>query len=78
MDTLEKRVRVLFSQCRRGDLQSTQSDNEFGTIRKDYYKTLEDADEKVQLASQMYDLVERYLRRLGIFKMIIFIHINMT
>lgn len=30
----------------------------------EYYKILEDADEKVQLANQMYDLVDRYLRRL--------------
>lgn len=64
MDSLEKRIRVFFSQCRRGELQGTQADIEFYAIRKDYYKTLEDADEKVQLASQMHDLVERYLRRL--------------
>lgn len=64
MDSLEKKIRLLFGQCRRGELPPAQSDNEFGTIRKDYYKVLEDADEKVQLASQMYDLVERYLRKL--------------
>lgn len=64
MDSFEKRIRVLFSQCRRGELQGTQADGEFVSIRKDYYKALEDADEKVQLANQMYDLVDRYLRRL--------------
>ncbi|XP_059617376.1 inhibitor of growth protein 3 [Phlebotomus argentipes] len=64
MDSLDKRVRVFFSQCRRSELQSGQADAEFQSLRKDYYKVLEDADEKVQLASQMYDLVERYLRRL--------------
>lgn len=31
---------------------------------QDYYKALEDADEKVQIANQIYDLVDRYLRRL--------------
>lgn len=64
MDSFEKRIRVLFSQCRRGELQGAHADNEFFAIRKDYYKALEDADEKVQLANQMYDLVDRYLRRL--------------
>lgn len=33
-------------------------------IKKDYYKALEDADEKVQLANQIYDLVDRHLRKL--------------
>lgn len=54
----------MFSQCRRGELQGSLADAEFHAIRKDYYKALEDADEKVQLANQMYDLVDRYLRRL--------------
>lgn len=31
---------------------------------QEYYKTLEDADEKVNLANQIYELVDRYLRRL--------------
>lgn len=56
MDSLEKRVRIFFSQCRRNELPQGQADNEFTTIRRDYYKVLEDADEKVQLASQMYSL----------------------
>ncbi|XP_055710786.1 inhibitor of growth protein 3-like isoform X1 [Phlebotomus papatasi] len=64
MDSLDKRVRVFFSQCRRNEVQSSQAEAEFQSLRKDYYKVLEDADEKVQLASQMYDLVDRYLRRL--------------
>lgn len=64
MDSFEKRIRVLFSQCRRGELQGAQSESEYLAIHKDYYKALEDADEKVQLANQMYDLVDRYLRRL--------------
>lgn len=64
MDSFKKKIRVLFSQCRRGTVQGPQADAEFVAIRKDYYKALEDADEKVQLANQMYDLVERYLRRL--------------
>ncbi|XP_055551609.1 inhibitor of growth protein 3 isoform X2 [Wyeomyia smithii] len=64
MDSLDKRVRTLFQQCRRGELAGVQADSEFHSIRKDYYRVLEDSDEKVQLAGQMYDLVDRYLRRL--------------
>lgn len=64
MDPLDKRVRLLFGQCRRDEITPTEANGEFLSIRKDYYKILEDADEKVQLASQMYDLVDRYLRRL--------------
>lgn len=45
-------------------MQGTQADDEYNEIRKDYYKILEDADEKVHLANLMYDLVDRYLRRL--------------
>lgn len=64
IDAVEKRIRLLFSQCARGELAGAQSDVEFNTVRKEYYKILEDADEKVQLANLMYDLVDRYLRRL--------------
>lgn len=45
-------------------MQGSQADDEYNEISKDYYKILEDADEKVALASLMYDLVDRYLRRL--------------
>lgn len=64
IDTIEKRIRGLFSKCAHGELQGTQADDEYNEISKDYYKILEDADEKVQLANLMYDLVDRYLRRL--------------
>ncbi|XP_023937270.1 inhibitor of growth protein 3 [Bicyclus anynana] len=64
MDTLEKRVRTLFGGCRRGEVNTDQANTEFADIKKGYTKTLEEADEKVTLANQMYDLVDRYLRRL--------------
>lgn len=62
MDSLEKRVKTFFSNAKK--MKPSEKEAEYETIRKDYYKTLEDADEKVHLASQMYDLVDRYLRRL--------------
>lgn len=64
MDSLEKRVRQLFNQCRRNEIQGTAADTEFSDIKKDYYRVLEDADEKVTIANQAYDLVERYLHKL--------------
>ncbi|KAJ3667003.1 hypothetical protein Zmor_002414 [Zophobas morio] len=65
MDELEKRVKVFFNDCKRcpGELPPTIK-AEFDSIGKEYKKTLEDADEKVHLANQMYELVDKYLRRL--------------
>ncbi|XP_046682094.1 inhibitor of growth protein 3-like [Homalodisca vitripennis] len=62
MDTLEKRVKTFFSNAKK--MKPQEKDNEYELISKDYYKTLEVADEKVQLANLMHDLVSRYLRRL--------------
>ncbi|XP_063386371.1 inhibitor of growth protein 3 isoform X1 [Cydia fagiglandana] len=64
MDTLEKRVRTLFGGCRRGEVDTEQANTEFSDIKRGYNKTLEEADEKVALANQMSELVDRYLRRL--------------
>ncbi|CAH1101850.1 unnamed protein product [Psylliodes chrysocephalus] len=66
MDELEKRVKSFFNDCKRFPPESLPPtvDGEFESIRKEYYKALEEADEKVHLASQMYDLVDKYLRRL--------------
>lgn len=62
MDSLEKKVKTFFGNVKK--LKPNEKETEYETIRKEYYKTLEDADEKVHLANQMYDLVDRYLRRL--------------
>ncbi|XP_004537763.1 inhibitor of growth protein 3 [Ceratitis capitata] len=64
MDSLEKKTRTFFQQCKRGELQNESADSDFQNLQKEYYKVLEDADEKVNIATQIHDLVERYLRRL--------------
>lgn len=48
MDELEKRVKTLFTDCKRypSDLPPA-AEAEYQAILKEYYKTLEDADEKV-------------------------------
>lgn len=62
MDSLEKKVKTFFSNAKK--MKLNEKETEYEAIRREYYKTLEDADEKVHLANQMYDLVDRYLRRL--------------
>ncbi|XP_050314248.1 inhibitor of growth protein 3 isoform X2 [Anthonomus grandis grandis] len=66
MDELEKRGKAFFADCKKYQNSEIPPnlDEEFQAIRKEYYKTLEDADEKVHLSNQMYDLVDKYLRRL--------------
>lgn len=56
MDELEKRVKIFFTDCKKYDPENLPPsiDSEFQAIRKEYYKTLEEADEKVQL--QYFDL----------------------
>lgn len=51
MDELEKRVKIFFNDCKRYPTDNLPQtvDAEFQAIRKEYYKTLEDADEKVMV-----------------------------
>lgn len=63
-DTIDKQIKMFFGQCRRSELTGSHADSQFESIKKDYVKVLEDSEEKVQLANQIYELVERYLRRL--------------
>ncbi|WAR26318.1 ING3-like protein [Mya arenaria] len=56
LDGLDERVTSFFKKCTQPNLKLDWRDEQFGKIKKDYYKTLEDADEKVQLANHIYDL----------------------
>lgn len=62
MDQLEQRVAEFFVNAKKN--KPEWREEQMTSIRKDYYKALEDADEKVQLANQIYDLVDRHLRKL--------------
>uniref|UniRef100_UPI0035901F9C inhibitor of growth protein 3 n=1 Tax=Myxine glutinosa TaxID=7769 RepID=UPI0035901F9C len=62
MDELEQRVKEFFNNAKNSKPEWREEQME--AIRKDYSKALEDADEKVQLANQIYDLVDRHLRKL--------------
>lgn len=62
MDNLEKRVKIFFMNAKK--MKPHEKEQEHESIMKEYKKTCEDADEKVNLANQMYELVSRYVRRL--------------
>lgn len=62
MDNQEKRIKVFFANAKK--MKPSDKEAEHEAIKKEYAKILEDADEKVHLANQMYELVDRYLRRL--------------
>ncbi|KAM4523880.1 inhibitor of growth protein 3 [Fundulus diaphanus] len=61
-DQLEQKVTEFFTNAKKNKAEWREEQMEI--IKKDYYKALEDADEKVQLANQIYDLVDRHLRKL--------------
>nr|XP_057923462.1 inhibitor of growth protein 3 [Doryrhamphus excisus] len=61
-DQLEQKVVDFFVNAKKNKPEWREEQME--VIKKDYYKALEDADEKVQLANQIYDLVDRHLRKL--------------
>uniref|UniRef100_A0A3P9IRA4 Inhibitor of growth protein n=1 Tax=Oryzias latipes TaxID=8090 RepID=A0A3P9IRA4_ORYLA len=61
-DQLEQRVIDFFINAKKN--KPEWREEQMDVIKKDYYKALEDADEKVQLANQIYDLVDRHLRKL--------------
>nr|AGZ94896.1 inhibitor of growth protein 3 [Ruditapes philippinarum] len=64
LDGLDERVTSFFKKCTQPNVKTDWKEEQFGKIKKEYYKTLEDADEKVQLANHIYDLVDRHLRKL--------------
>ncbi|KAA0197614.1 hypothetical protein HAZT_HAZT004664 [Hyalella azteca] len=61
-DKLEEQVRAFFSTAKK--MKPQERDAIYERIRKDYYKLLDDADEKVDVATNMYDSLERYTRKL--------------
>ncbi|XP_072181864.1 inhibitor of growth protein 3-like [Diadema setosum] len=62
VDTLEDKVKKFFEAAKK--LKPDSKQQQYETLRKEYYKLLDGADEKVQLANQVYDTVDRYLRKL--------------
>lgn len=61
-DQLEDQIKTFFASAKK--MKPQERDVEYEKIRKEYYKLLDDADEKVNIATNMHDLLERYMRKL--------------
>ncbi|KAK3768346.1 hypothetical protein RRG08_031136 [Elysia crispata] len=64
LDTLEENVKAFFKKCQQPNCKKEWREEQFKKIKEEYYKALEDTDEKVQLANHIYELVDRHSRRL--------------
>lgn len=62
IDDLDIRVKQFFMNCRKA--KPEWKEQQYKQIRDEYQKAIEDADEKVSIATQVYDLVDRHLRKL--------------
>lgn len=56
MDELEKRVKIFFNDCKKYDPDNLPPtiDSEYKAISSEYYKTLDEADEKVDTKLLIY------------------------
>ncbi|XP_042858959.1 inhibitor of growth protein 3-like [Penaeus japonicus] len=61
-DQLEEQIKIFFGNAKK--MKPQEREAEYEKIRKEYYKLLDDADEKVSIATNMHDLLERYMRKL--------------
>lgn len=61
-DQLEDQIKSFFSNAKK--MKSQERDIVYEKIRKEYYKLLDDADEKVNVSTNMHDSLERYTRKL--------------
>jgi len=64
IDTLDTRVRRFFADAARKSNKPETTEEEYKSIHKCYDQALDNAEEKVSMANQIYDLVERHLRKL--------------
>ncbi|KXJ10556.1 inhibitor of growth protein 3 [Exaiptasia diaphana] len=62
IDDLDIRVKQFFMNCRKA--KPEWKEQQYKQIKEEYQKSMEDADEKVLAASQIYDLVDKHLRKL--------------
>ena len=60
--SLQERQKDFFAAA--ANMSSTEREEKYNAIRKDYLKVVEDSQEKIQIAEDSYALVDRYLRKL--------------
>lgn len=61
-DLIEDQIKTFFGNAKK--MKTPDRDTEYEKIRKEYHKLLDDADEKLNIATNMHDLLERYMRKL--------------
>lgn len=61
-DQLEDKIKTFFGNAKK--MKPQERTAVYEKIRKEYYKLLDDADEKVNVATSMTDSLERYKRKL--------------
>lgn len=64
LDNLDDKVSAFFKKCTQPNSKNDWREEQFTKLKQGYYKVLDDADEKVHLASHIHDLVDRHLRKL--------------
>ncbi|PVD24325.1 hypothetical protein C0Q70_14805 [Pomacea canaliculata] len=64
LDSLDEQVKVFFKKCLQPNVKPEWKEEQYKKILEEYQKALSDADEKVQLANHIHDLVDRHSRRL--------------
>ncbi|KAK7499909.1 hypothetical protein BaRGS_00008757 [Batillaria attramentaria] len=64
LDSLDEQVKAFFKKCQQPNIKPEWKEEQYKKIQEEYHKALNDADEKVQLANHIHDLVDRYSRRL--------------
>ncbi|XP_067935879.1 inhibitor of growth protein 3-like [Watersipora subatra] len=65
-DNLEEKTKTFFKKCTQSSVKKEWKDDQFRKIKEEYKKAVEQTDEKVQLASQIYEMVDRHLRKLDV------------
>lgn len=61
-DKLDEKIKIFFQQCKKQ--KSDWKNQNYEEIRSEYSKLLENADDKVQITNQLYELIEKYLKKL--------------
>ncbi|KAL8566258.1 hypothetical protein ACOMHN_046759 [Nucella lapillus] len=64
LDSLDEQMKAFFKKCTQPNVKPEWKEEQFNKIKDEYQKAVTDADEKVQLANHIHDLVDRCTRRL--------------
>ncbi|CAI8046243.1 Inhibitor of growth protein 3, partial [Geodia barretti] len=62
LHSISDKTKTFFTLCRKD--KSALRDHQYQQLCKEYDKTVKESQEKVKLATQVYDLLERHMRRL--------------